>query len=91
MQPSVPKHSLVVNGHITSISLEDQFWTALKEIATSRDKTVSELVSIIDAGRHSSNLSSAVRLFILDYYRRLAAPGAVPETERFSSEFSIMK
>jgi len=65
----VTKRSIVLAGHKTSVSLEDAFWQALKEIAAGRDMTLSELVSVIDAERQHGNLSSAVRLFVLDYYR----------------------
>ena len=50
------------------MSLEDPFWDAMKEIAALKDMTVSELISQIDANRKHSNLSSTIRLFILDYY-----------------------
>ena len=65
---SVIKRSVVIAGHKTSVSLEDEFWNALKEVAASRDMTLSELVSAIDADREHGNLSSAIRLFVLDVY-----------------------
>jgi predicted DNA-binding ribbon-helix-helix protein len=69
MKSLVTKRSIVIAGHKTSVSLEDAFWTGLKEIAIGRDKTLSDLVAEIDAGRPHGNLSSAIRLFVLDYYR----------------------
>jgi predicted DNA-binding ribbon-helix-helix protein len=51
------------------VSLEDAFWKGLKEIAGGRDATLSELVATIDADRQHGNLSSALRLFVLDFYR----------------------
>jgi predicted DNA-binding ribbon-helix-helix protein len=51
------------------VSLEDAFWKGLKEIASGRDATLSELVASIDADRQHGNLSSALRLFVLDFYR----------------------
>lgn len=66
------KRSVVINGHKTSVSLEEPFWCAIKEIATAEGKTVSELVKFIDQGRSadcSGNLSSAIRLYVLDRYR----------------------
>ncbi len=69
MKSPVVKRSIVIAGHKTSVSLEDAFWKALKEIAAGRDVTLSELVGTIDAERRHGNLSSAVRLFVLDYYR----------------------
>ena len=63
------KHSIVVADHKTSVSLEDPFWQGLKEIAGARHETVSGLVTGIATQRQHSNLSSALRLFVLDYYR----------------------
>jgi predicted DNA-binding ribbon-helix-helix protein len=69
MKSSVTKHSVHPAGHKTSVSLEDAFWNGLKEIADGRYITSSELIAEIDAGRQHGNLSSAVRLFVLDFYR----------------------
>jgi len=69
MKSSVIKRSIVVAGHKTSVSLEDAFWRILKEIAGERDMAVSELVGKIDTERQHGNLSSAIRLFVLDSYR----------------------
>jgi predicted DNA-binding ribbon-helix-helix protein len=63
------KRSIVIAGHKTSVSLEDAFWIGLKEIATDRDVGLSELVRIIDTDRQYGNLSSAIRLFVLGFYR----------------------
>jgi predicted DNA-binding ribbon-helix-helix protein len=69
MKSRVIKRSIVIAGHKTSVSLEDAFWGALKEIAIGRNKTLSDLVAEIDNGRPHGNLSSAIRLFVLDHYR----------------------
>ena len=69
MKSSVVKRSIIVAGHKTSVSLEDAFWKKLKEIAGERDMAVSELVGKIDIERQHGNLSSAIRLFVLDFYR----------------------
>ena len=69
MKSLVIKRSVVVAGHKTSVSLEDAFWKGLKEIAGERDTTLSELVGGIDSERENGNLSSALRLFVLDFYR----------------------
>ena len=69
MKSSVVKRSTVVAGHKTSVSLEDAFWKVLKDIASERDMTLSDLVGAIDAKRQQGNLSSAIRLFVLDFYR----------------------
>jgi predicted DNA-binding ribbon-helix-helix protein len=75
MSSPVVKRSIVIAGHKTSVSLEDAFWQGLKEIATGRELTLSDLVATIDTDRHGGNLSSAIRLFVLDYYReRAGAP-----------------
>lgn len=69
MQSLVMKRSIVIVGHKTSVSLEDEFWKSLRDIAHERDMTASELVAPIDAERQHSNLSSAIRLFVLGFYR----------------------
>ncbi len=69
MKSQVVKRSIVIAGHKTSVSLEDAFWTGLKEIAASRGMTLSEMVATIDTQRKHGNLSSAIRLFVLDHYR----------------------
>jgi predicted DNA-binding ribbon-helix-helix protein len=69
MKSSVAKRSIVVNGHKTSISLENPFWTELKKIAHTQQATLSELVTKIDAAREHGNLSSAIRLFVLQHFR----------------------
>jgi predicted DNA-binding ribbon-helix-helix protein len=66
---TVIKRSIVLAGHKTSLSLEDEFWNAFREIARGRDMSVSDLVEEIDSDRQHANLSSAVRLFVLDFYR----------------------
>jgi predicted DNA-binding ribbon-helix-helix protein len=71
MKSSVVKRSIIITGHKTSVSLEDAFWKGLKEIAGGRNLTVSEMAAIIDSGRAHANLSSAIRLFVLDHYRAL--------------------
>jgi predicted DNA-binding ribbon-helix-helix protein len=70
MKSQVAKRSIVVAGHKTSVSLEDAFWNGLKEIAGRRDITLSDLVAAIDSQRHHGNLSSAIRLFVLEFYRQ---------------------
>ena len=72
MKSPVVKRSIVIAGHKTSVSLEDAFWRALKEIALSRELTLSDLVVSIDTGRQHGNLSSAIRLFVLDHFRSLS-------------------
>jgi predicted DNA-binding ribbon-helix-helix protein len=69
MNSPVVKRSIVIAGHKTSVSLEDAFWKSLKEIAVSRGTTMSNLVTSIDVERRQGNLSSCLRLFVLEFYR----------------------
>jgi predicted DNA-binding ribbon-helix-helix protein len=80
MKSPVIKRSIDIAGRRTSVCLEEPFWSALKEIASARNTPLNELVAIIDAYRQpncrrrqrpaqDSNLSSAVRLFVLGFYR----------------------
>ena len=69
MKSAVIKRSIVIAGHETSVSLEETFWKALKEIADGRNMTLGRLVANIDSDREHSNLSSAIRLFVLGFYR----------------------
>ena len=69
MKSPVVKRSIVVAGHKTSVSLEEAFWNGMKEISGLRDMTLSELVGEIDSNRQHGNLSSAIRLFVLDCAR----------------------
>jgi predicted DNA-binding ribbon-helix-helix protein len=63
------KRSFTIKGHRTSISLEAPFWEALRQAATEERTTLSALVATIDAERGTSGLSSAVRVWVLDYVR----------------------
>lgn len=72
MKSPVVKRSIVIAGHKTSVSLEDAFWKGLKEIADERNMTLSDLVATIDSQRRHGNLSSAIRLFVLDHYKSLS-------------------
>jgi predicted DNA-binding ribbon-helix-helix protein len=69
MKSSIIKRSVVIEGHKTSISLEDAFWRGLKEIARTQQATLSNIVAEIDKTRQQGNLSSAIRLFVLDRVR----------------------
>ena len=69
MKSTIVKRSIVIAGHKTSVSLEDAFWKELKAIAGERDMNLSELVASIDSDRKHSNLSSAIRLFVLNHYQ----------------------
>ena len=73
MKSLIVRRSIVLAGQNTSVSLEEPFWQGLKDIATSRDTTPSDLIGSIDRKRKHDNLSSALRLFVLDHYRARAA------------------
>jgi predicted DNA-binding ribbon-helix-helix protein len=77
MKSPVVKRSIVIANHKTSVSLEDAFWKGLKDIASDRQMTLSDLIASIDTERHHGNLSSAIRLFVLEHYR--SKSGAVPK------------
>jgi predicted DNA-binding ribbon-helix-helix protein len=62
----VVKRSLVMAGHRTSISIEDAFWRRLRAIATERGQSLNRLAAAVDASRGDANLSSAIRVFVLE-------------------------
>lgn len=66
MSGGIVKRSISIAGHRTSISLEEPFWAALREIAAARGVSIQALVREIDTGRGAQNLSSAIRVFVLD-------------------------
>jgi predicted DNA-binding ribbon-helix-helix protein len=89
MKSLVVKRSIVLAGHKTSVSLEEPFWQSLKDIASKRRQSLSELVGSIDTERKFGNLSSAVRLFVLNHYQESApsehiAPSAGDSSGRIS-------
>ena len=65
---SIKKHTVLIGGQKTSVSLEDVFWKGLQEVADKRGETIRSLIATIDANRQS-NLSSAIRQFILKFYK----------------------
>lgn len=71
------KRSVLISGHPTSVSLEEEFWDALKEVARRRSLSVNALIEAIDATR-SGNLSSAIRVHILNAYRAATGPEGGP-------------
>jgi predicted DNA-binding ribbon-helix-helix protein len=72
----VVRRSIYIKGRKTSVTLEDQFWEAFKEIGTKRGMTLVDLVTSIKAESESGNLSSAIRLFVLRHYRDQSATPA---------------
>jgi len=70
------KRSFTIAGHRTSISLENEFWAALKEAAQEEGVPVARLIARIDEGRGPGGLSGAVRVWVLERYRQAARRGA---------------
>jgi len=69
MKSLIVKHTITIDGHKTSVSLEGAFWSDLKKIAHAKEATLSELVAEIDQTREQGNLSSAIRLYVLEHIR----------------------
>ena len=63
------RHTVFLDGRSTSVSVEDEFWKALAEIAESRQQPVKKLIEEIERGREFANLSSAIRVFVLQFYK----------------------
>ena len=72
----VKKRSIVISNHKTSLTLEDGFWLSLKEIAAHEELPLAQLVARIDRDRQHANLSSTIRLYVLDHYRLRATSEA---------------
>ncbi|MDA8653912.1 ribbon-helix-helix domain-containing protein [Alphaproteobacteria bacterium] len=66
----IKKRSIKIAGHATSVSLEEEFWSSLNDIAHSRNQSLAQLVGDIDTTQRNGGLSSRLRLFVLDYYKR---------------------
>ena len=81
MSGGIRKRSVVVAGHPTSVSLEPAFWDALKELGAARGLSMAALIAEIDRDR-SGNLSSAIRVHVLDALRHRAAAKPPPITRR---------
>ncbi len=88
MSARVFKRSLSIAGHRTSISLEEAFWNALKTLAEQRAMSIAALVAQIDEGRSEANLSSAIRVFILQVVTEKAA--AVLKVEKGSEAVELL-
>ena len=82
MKSLILKRSIIIAGMKTSVSLEDEFWQALKQIAAGFDMPMAQLVHRIDTRRQNGNLSSALRLFVLEHYLSRAKTKRDPEVVR---------
>ena len=80
MKSLIVKRSIILNGHKTSVSLENEFWDGLHEIANLQKTKLSALVQQIDRERSNRNLSSAIRIFVFNHFRAQAA-GAQPSAQ----------
>jgi predicted DNA-binding ribbon-helix-helix protein len=69
VKSTIIKRSIAIDGRKTSIGIEDDYWNSLQEIAHQRNEAVSRLVTRINAERKFANLSSAIRLFVLEHYQ----------------------
>lgn len=78
MKSAIVKRSVILNGHKTSISLENEFWLCLREIVDQKKVKLSVLLRQIDDERNHANLSSAVRVFVLNHMRSQAAVQVPP-------------
>lgn len=77
---AVVKRSILFNSHKTSVSLENEFWRGLREIAANEHLTVPVLVERIDRSRDTCNLSSAIRVYVFNYFWELRRHVALSET-----------
>jgi predicted DNA-binding ribbon-helix-helix protein len=82
MKSKVIKRSIIVDGRKTSVCLEDAFWSCLNEIARAQGATMSQTVTEIDSVRQRPNLSSAIRLFVLDWVRNRTGSTELREQKR---------
>jgi predicted DNA-binding ribbon-helix-helix protein len=78
MKSAITKRSVVIGGHKTSVSLEEPFWIAVREIAGTQQMTVSSLLRQIDLERRTANLSSAIRVYVLENVRAQVATAHQP-------------
>jgi predicted DNA-binding ribbon-helix-helix protein len=91
MNSTVKKRSIVIGSHKTSVSLKDSFWTSLKQVAHDRATTVAELIAVLDATRKGGNLSSAIRVFLLNHYRNNVAPNSQCEPGLYQARSSFAR
>jgi predicted DNA-binding ribbon-helix-helix protein len=82
MKSAIVKRSITLGEHKTSVSLENEFWDGLREIAALQKTTLSELVQKIGLERHDANLSSAIRVFVFNHFRAQAAAELSPTQGR---------
>ena len=77
---SLPIRNVVVAGHSTSVRLEQSMWDGLRDIARRRESSVNDLVTEIDHRRQALSLTAAIRVYVVDFYRKASGMGGHPET-----------
>ena len=82
MKSAVIKRSIVLDGHKTSVSLENEFWDGLREIVSRENTTLSTVVGQIDRERDSCNLSSAIRVFVFKHFWARASDQAPEQNQK---------
>ena len=82
MKSAANKRSIVIDGRKTSISLDDSLWAELKEIAQFKRVSVAKLIAVIDATRKQSNLSSEIRIFVLEHFQNKRKQADLPHSDR---------
>jgi predicted DNA-binding ribbon-helix-helix protein len=83
---TVVKRSIELARHKTSVSLENEFWEGLGEIARNRNVPIAVLIEQIHNNRTGSNLSSSIRLFVLNYFKTVSRPSPSNTTQDLSAE-----
>jgi predicted DNA-binding ribbon-helix-helix protein len=89
MKSAITKRSIKLNGKKTSVSLEDEFWDGLLAIAKAKSTTPTALLRIVDADRSTRNMSSAIRVFVLNHYRRSSEEQQPDRTGRYPFEIPV--
>jgi predicted DNA-binding ribbon-helix-helix protein len=74
MKSLIRRHTIVIKGRKTSISIEDAFWEPLQAIATARGTSVANVILLIRAHHQNMTLSSAIRLTVVEFYRDQKLP-----------------
>ena len=91
MKSVIIKRSILINGRKTSVSLENEFWDGLHAISELQKTKLSALLQQIDLDRRNANLSSAIRIFVLNYYRDQVAGEQPPAQDPDSPTFWTAK
>ena len=85
MKSLIRRRALVINGRKTSVGIEDAFWEALKEIASARRTSVENVISLIESQHENTNLSMAIRLAVLEFYRDSEMRSCISNKPKYSN------